>query len=257
MRFRPMAVTVVAMFFVLGATELLACPPGQYADNLGICWPYGSTVTNAVVSTVNQLPDAVKVGDAVIHFDAAKLTQAVGHWVVKTGGGPATGIAAELMLDEPTRAQVDTLVGRGWLVFVKGNPDFMGVLANGIEVKDHPLEEPPVTMGEAPKPRKVKHYESTAFCAVALGSRVTAGWVEAPVLIDKSSGEKFTYPTVDLQNNDTIEVKTSDQCAGPQKKELSLASAKLKFEYSSTVPGVGATNMKYFVVGSLISRSKG
>jgi hypothetical protein len=198
---------------------------------------------------VNQLPDIVKVGDAVIHFDAAKLTQAAGSLIVKSTC-PGCEAFATLVMDKKDKAFVEQLVGRGWILYVTGgNPVFIAALADKSEVTETPLNQNSAPLSIPEKKRGVKTYSaSPAICAVASRKSVTAGWVDAPVLTNSKTGERSTYPNVDLIKGDIVVVTSTNDCAAGPKPQRLVSTARFNYSFSSTVPG-SPTNMKYFLTG--------
>jgi len=121
-----------------------------------------------------------------------QLSQGVGGLIIK-GQCPACDVLAQDLLSKPDKAFIETVVGRGWLLWVSGvDPVIIIADAATSTAKKYIIKPPHNNPLQAapPQSRGTKTYEaSPATCGVeSEQSKAVFGWVEAPVLKDRSSG---------------------------------------------------------------------
>jgi hypothetical protein len=249
---KKLMVSLVLCCFAFICNSTFACQRGYYSDDLGICWPGGSTVVEAV----NPLPDILIVLGSAVKGDVNGLTRAIGGLVIKSSCP-----GCEVLLSGNDKALVETIVGRGWLIFLEtGNPylvivDAANTAANGVDLGE---EEIPQTFSAPPtQVRQPVSYEvDGANCMVEniADEKVVVGFVDAPTF--KSAGnENKVFPNVTVLPVDTVKVKSKNDCAQvPQGQRLVFeATINVSSTRSSMIEG---PVMKYFLVGKMTEKNK-
>lgn len=251
------AIVALGSILLCGVTidAAQACPEGQYeACVLGacVCLPNGGEVTRAV----NPLPDTLNVLGGIIKGDVNAISQGVGALVIKASC-PGCAVAAQTIMDKKDKAFVETLVGRGWLVYLTtGSPTLVLADAGANAAKayqlTHPAPNPLAPPAPAARPTKTFKAEG-ALCGVKSdGPSSTAGWVKAPVVID-DTGSSATYPSIDVREGDILIVRAENkECPPVPPGQRSLNDFKMKFSYWSSITSPSETAMKYFAIGDYI-----
>lgn len=186
-----------------------ACPDGQYnACFLGACAcvPNGNTVVNSL----NPVPDVLHIAGGVVNGNFSSLTQSVGS-LVTAAGCPTCKVALDTTVaNGGDKAFIETVVGRGWLIFsTTGDPILVVADASTSVAREwkqthqaanNPFQPP------APSRKQKKYTMSSALCMTKYASTgsVMVGWVSAPVFTDDDSGNKFQMPLIDLIPGDQI-----------------------------------------------------
>jgi hypothetical protein len=145
----------------------------------------------------------------------------------------------------------------GWSLINTGSPSLVFADAATSVAKEYALTHPPVNPLQPPPPaaRGVKSYKVPgALCAVkSEGITAAAGWVDAPVLTN-ASGASFTFPGVDLQPGDTLDVVAANQdCVTPPAGQTALKTLVMKYNYPSTPPNANPKGMKWILIGDYLS----
>jgi hypothetical protein len=250
---------VMALALLLSGVPAFACPDGQYeACAFGaacVCLPDGDPVVRAV----NPLPDTLNVLGGVVKGDVHQISQGVGALVNKASC-LGCAVAGQIVLKANDKAFVETVVGRGWLVFVAtGSPTLVLADASTNVTKAYSLTHPPPNplMPLPPANRAVRTYIVPGALCAGRSDAVTAaaGWVDAPVFTDEN-GFKHTFPGIDLAKGDIVEITAENQeCPAPPPGQLALKRLTLKYDYPSISPAPNQGAMKYFMVGAYVSGS--
>jgi hypothetical protein len=237
---------IAALACCIATKAAVACPDGYYSDSFGICWPYGPKIGG----TPGQTWEALKKGD----FNTA--AKGVGDIVI-TLKCPACAVAGQLLISRKDRATISTIVGRGVILQAVGLPSAVvyGDIALNVVTStllQNPQKTVPIPQASAPaRPPQVFKSVDQATCITQKppALAVVAAWVQAPRLSDAAT-KQFTYPDLDLQIGDTIEVTapTCPEYAGIDTK--SLVSASFKYEGSQIIPG-SPERLKHFLWGTL------
>ncbi|HEX8590697.1 hypothetical protein [Pseudomonas sp.] len=236
--------SLCAISVALVSIDVFACQPHYYKDDVGICWPDGGYVVEAV----NPVPDLLNIGGAIVKGDVNALTQAIGGAIVKT-----TCPACAIMLTGNDKVFVEKVVGRGWLVYMTtGSPMIVLADATSNIAKGIDLGTPEPAVFSAP-PSQVRagiaYSASEATCMVrniANGS-ITAGWVDPPVLRAANGVEKV-YPNVSVLPVDTLKITSKNDCADVPEGQEKLTEIVIKIGDSRSIP-VEEPVMKYFFTG--------
>jgi hypothetical protein len=238
----------------------IACGECEYSDNLGICWPYDKCVVKQL-NPVEQGKKIVKLAVAIGSGDSNKIKESLGDVLVNSPTCLACRSAAHTVLPNLTDAQINTVVGEGFLVFVgTGDPYLVTIdVAQNIATQqkiERSADPTPAPIAPPPKSRKPKTYKVAAECLLRYSGnkKVYAAW-RSPSVFTGEDAKAHQFPDIDLIAGDTI-VATSPVCPtwhNPAQGQESLTSAKFKFEDVSSKAGAPEVK-KWFVYGPELSK---
>jgi len=168
---------------------------------------------------------------------------------------PTCALAGQTILDHQNQVFVETVVGRGWLVFlVTGSPSIVLVDTATSIVTDYTISHPKDNPLQPPRPvRSAKTYKaSDALCAIRSDDgSVLAGWVDEPVLTD-AAGSSYTFPHVDLAKGDLVKIhavnKAAD-CAAPLPGNRFISDFTMSWQGSQNYPVLLPTEMSETFTG--------
>jgi hypothetical protein len=104
---------------------------------------------------------------------------------------------------------------------------------------------------EPVRPKKTFIAVSPATCIAEFrDGRISAGWVEPPVMKDQETGTQFTFPKLSLRENDTIIVE-SLKCPPFRHRKGQRIVSKATFAYSFTqvMPSAMQDQIRYQLTG--------
>lgn len=248
------------MLLTLLSTQALSCPKDHYEKcvfGACMCIPNLGAVGDQLGKAVNPLPDMLNIAGAAVQGDVNQLSQSVGGLVIKSSC-PSCEIFAQNVMDKKDKVFIEKVVGRGWLLFVSGvDPviiiaDAATSVAQRYAIKKSEIQNPLQPVQIPPQSRNYKIYHTEATCAViSEQEKVVSGWVNPPILTERSTGLTFTFPNLDLMKGDTIIINSANDCPDIPPGQTKIANATpITFEYSDLITGT-PTTMKYFIVGAL------
>lgn len=248
-----------------------ACPDGQYeqcaqACAFGgcvkagcICVPNSGTVfksaTKAAGAAANPLPDLLNVAGAVVHGNVNELSNAIGGAIVNSC--IACGTVANIYVSPEDRPFIEEIIGRGFIIFVTTEDPYLVVadaatsVAMRVALKQPPPPIPLPIPTPDPAAQPITWETSAADCIFSNKDAYVAGWIAPPVLTNKKTNEKFTFPNVGIGEKDTVTV-TSTNAGCPQPKQGLVPNQKYvtKAEFSGINSATHAgkpSEMHYFL----------
>ncbi|MEH2509463.1 hypothetical protein V1291_000817 [Nitrobacteraceae bacterium AZCC 1564] len=233
----------ILLFVLLFPTAVSACPSGQSRGALGWCYPN-------VGGTPGQAAQAAKKGDL------NGLAKALGDTSI-AATCPACALAGKAILSKNDQALVSTALGRGLILAGAGVPPTLvtfDAAKNVWETIQIRSKQAPIPAPATPsRAKKIYKVTTLAACIVqAPDSKIVAGWVTAPALIDVETGKPYVFPNLDLVEKDVVHVignPCPEGSVSPGSKPLT--SATLAYTESSTIPGPDE-RMKFFMIGTPI-----
>jgi hypothetical protein len=237
----------------LAAASASACPECYY-DFHGACLPNSGCTLKAVAAPVTEaVPNAQKIGAAIIHGDSQALAQAIGHTIIQNN--PTVNLTAGAIIPADAQPFVDSVIGRGFLIFLgSGNPTFVFVDQATGSATSQQLT-PAAPLPPAPETVEPKIYVATAADCLTLSHDgvAAAQWVRAPELTDSRTNQTAKYPDVELRSGDSIEIKSSNAgCAIPNKSVPQTYVSEARITYGQDQGRSGTSgSLKFFIWGAV------
>jgi hypothetical protein len=231
----------------------LACPDGQVNQCIGpacACVPdVNRSDLGKLGNQLNPLPDVITILGAATKANVQQLNQAVGSLIAKSTCIGCVELGNNL-LSKPDVAFLETVVGRGFIVYVATDDPIM-VLADAAASAaaeyrlTHNRGAPTFPKPVPPAKRDKKKYEAqNALCAAGTVAMVTLAAVDQFVLVDSATGTRYTMPQVDLLPGDIVTFKNvpnlSPDCGAPDKQpkgQSLVSSGQIMFDQIDEVAG--------------------
>lgn len=244
---------LLGLFFYFSTNFALACPDCETRQCIG---PVCACVRDITKCTPDPVKDVINTVLGAVNGNIQILSQGVGGLVIK-GSCFGCAIFAQ-QLNQGDRQFLETVIGRGFLVFLatNGSPTLVLVDAANSAPQEYALtHEPPTVALPQPPARPYRTFSTKASCALLADDKaqLVLAFIDPPTLQDSATNELFTFPSVDMRPNDVIVFTSGADCPKPPDGQQLLTSGKLSYANATVVPN-GPTYLKYFMLGKSITR---